>query len=505
LNKRSLWISAGASLLAAMALAGCGSSVYFAGRILPPSGILNRVMIAIQNTGPGGGGALEIVDAYYDIRSSYNGGSGVFTVSGYSGQLPISIQNLPDQQKGAVYNEGGSPSLALVDYQSEAAGTAGGLGGYPASSIFITRSGTWVFAAGQTSHQLIIAGQFNSHSYGLGLPGIYRVSVSPGGSVVLAFVQNSPYVYYPRQLTGAQTIAFSGGSATWPKAAVDCEPQNAPAWCLFQAQSPDHVDSTGNTYGAPLVFDHPDKAVFSADGSTAYVLNCGPECGGTASSVSLLPTAPMIYTPGQQSGLMPTAAALSSTCGPSGSTNGCTIPVPDGASNALVDGSLMYVVGQKLMPDGYWGGYLTRLDLNANALVPPTGASPNPVSISDGTPGGQSRLIEADDNTLWIGMTKCTTGERYNNPATYPGGYGCLTMFNTSTKSVTMLEPYIGDATGIADVEGLHKIYVVEGGQVYIYKTTDGTSMDNQYVAVTGTAWDVAYMDGTSDANNTVY
>ena len=112
---------------------------------------------------------------------------------------------------------------------------------------------------------------------------MYRVSVNPGGSVALAFVQNSNYAYYPRQLTAAQTVAYSGGPATWPKAAVDCEPQNAPAWCLFQMQSPDHVDATGNYYGAPLTFDRPVKAVFSSDGSTAYILSCGPECGGIES------------------------------------------------------------------------------------------------------------------------------------------------------------------------------------------------------------------------------
>jgi hypothetical protein len=40
---------------------------------------------------------------------------------------------------------------------------------------------------------------------------------------------------------------------------------------------------------------------------------------------------------------------------------------------------------------------------------------------------------------------------------------------------------------------------------VYIYSTVDGSSIDNQYVTVTGTAYDVAYMDGLTDANNTVY
>ena len=92
--------------------------------------------------------------------------------------------------------------------------------------------------------------------------------------------------------------------------------------------------------------------------------------------------------------------------------------------------------------------------------------------------------------------------------SSYPSGYGCLTMVNVSnptTPTVTLLEPYLGDATGIAAVTGLHKIYTALGGQVYIYSTVDGTSIDNQYVTVTGVASDVAYMDGLSDSNNTVY
>jgi hypothetical protein len=78
-------------------------------------------------------------------------------------------------------------------------------------------------------------------------------------------------------------------------------------------------------------------------------------------------------------------------------------------------------------------------------------------------------------------------------------------MYNTSKNSVVMLEPYLGNATGIAAVTGLHKLYAAEGGQVYIYSTTDGSSINNQYVTVTGTAYDVAYMDAISDSDNTVY
>ena len=46
---------------------------------------------------------------------------------------------------------------------------------------------------------------------------------------------------------------------------------------------------------------------------------------------------------------------------------------------------------------------------------------------------------------------------------------------------------------------------MAQGGQVHIFRTTDGIELNNQYVTVTGTAWDVAYMDAKSDANNTVY
>ncbi len=78
-------------------------------------------------------------------------------------------------------------------------------------------------------------------------------------------------------------------------------------------------------------------------------------------------------------------------------------------------------------------------------------------------------------------------------------------MFNTTTNSVTMIEPYLGDLTGIAAVVGLHKVYVAQGGQVYIFHTVDGSSINNQYVTVTGTAYDVAFMDAHFDGNNTVY
>jgi hypothetical protein len=481
LKKSSLWLSAAAALVIAVALAGCGQTYYFAGRSLPPSQLTNRVMVAIQNPGTLSRGALQILDGFYDIRFKYNNTGSTFSVSGYSGALPITIQNMPEEQVGAVYGSGDG-SLVLVDYQKESTGgTQAGLNG-ASSSIFMTRNKGYVFAASQSAQVLTVIDRSANGSYALSLPGIYRVSTNPGGTVAMAFVQNSNYAYYPVRLNGSQTVSYSGGPSTWPKAAVDCEPQNAPAWCLFQAQSPDRTDATGTLYGAPLKFDRPVKAVFSNDGGTAYVLSCGRECGGTSAGVTPLPVAPMIFAPNQASGRLPLSAALN------------TIAVAGGASNALIDSSTMYVVGQQLQKDGLFAGRLTVMNLNNYSV----GA---PIAISDGEPGALSRMIEGDDNTLWIGMSKCTNGERFATGL----DYGCLTMFDTSAGAVKLIEPFHGDATGIASVTGLHKIYTAEGGQVYIYTTTDGTARNNQYVTVTGTAYDVAYMDGLSDANNTVY
>jgi hypothetical protein len=498
LKSRSLILSVGVALVAAAVLAGCGKTYYFAGRVLPPSKLVNRVLIAIQNPGTLTKGELEIVDAFYDTRGGVSGTPAIFSISGYNGALPITIQNMPEEQLGAVYGAGDG-SFTLIDYEGEkSSGSVSGLNG-SSSSVFITRSRAYVFAASQTSNVLTVVNQAFGSSTPLSLPGAYRVSVNPGGSAALAFVQNSNYAYYPRQLSAAQTISFSGGPSTWPKAAVDCEPLNAPTWCLFQLQSPDHTDATGTYYGAPLTFDHPVKAVFSADGSTAYVLSCGPECGGSKASISLVPVAPLIFLLGQSSGLLPCNLPSVSSCPDTNTAPMVNIPIPGGASNALIDATTMYVIGQQaqqIQGQTLFAGNLTVVNLANNTAG-------SPVAISDGQPGATSRMIEADDNTLWIAMTGCTAGVRYaTNPTS---GYGCLTMYNTSTQKVVLLEPYIGDATGIAAVTGLHKIYTAEGGQVYIYSTIDGSAIDNQYVTVTGTAYDVAYMDAITDSDNTVY
>jgi hypothetical protein len=436
-------------------LAGCGKSFYFGGRALPPSGILNRVLIAVQNPGALTKGSLQIVDAFYDIRHSFNNKVASFSLAGYSGADPITIQNMPEEQAGAVYGAGDG-SYALLNYASEKQTTTVSLPGQ-SSSVFISRDQRYVFAANQTAHTLTIQDRVLGSNYSLNVPNIYRVSTNPSGSAALAFVQDSNLIYSVYKLQTNQKV---------PSNAVDCEPQNLPVYCVLPV---------------PGTFDRPTKAVFSADGTTAFVLNCGPECGGNQASVSFLPVAGIIIQSGAP---VPPGAPTAVTA---------TIPVAGGTTDALQNGNLLYLAGQQLQPDGFFAGFLSILDIGAQKIT-------GDYSISDGT---HLRMNFADDNTLWIGSQLCTQGERYHQGATT--NLGCLTMFNTANNSVAMIDSYKGDATGIAAVTSLHKVYTAEGGQVYIYNTVDGSSLDNSQVTVIGTAYDVAYMDSPSDANNTTY
>jgi len=519
LKKRSRpvsWLIPVLFLAVSPLLISCGNNYYFAGRNLPPSRLLNRVLIAEQNPSALTQGALPFVDAYYDIRHAYNNVNQTFSISGFSGKLPLTIQNMPEEQVGAVYSVGDG-SFTIVNYASESTGSSIGISAGLASSVYIDRPRKYVYAANDQSHILSAVDLLANKTYLLNLPNVYRVSVNPGGTIALAFVQNSTQaagtsscivanpsdnpaqdpsgvpsvpctppsgqfaVYSIVHLDSAQQTAAANNPNYL--GAQDCEPQNLPQYCIFPVST-----------GASASFDHPIKAVFSPDGSTVYVLNCGPECGGTTASLSVIPVT--------------TGALNTNSVGASGIAlvAQSNIPIPGGATDAIFNGNTMYVAGQCFAGpnltcatsgtgDGLFVGQLSVVNTA-------TGQISGSYAISDGT---HNKMVFADDNTLWIGSAQCLAGERYKLVQEgSTASYGCLTMFNTSNNSV-FLDSYKGDATGIAAVTGLSKIYTAEGGQVYIYNTTDGSERDNSNVTVSGTAIDVAYMDATSDGDNTDY
>jgi hypothetical protein len=480
-------------------MSSCGKQFYFAGRTLPPSGVLNRVLVAEQNPSAFSSGALPFMDAFYDIRHAYNTSSGAFSIAGFSGKLPLTIQNMPEQQGGAVYSSGDG-SLTLISYAQEKVNSTisipGGLSSttqpLPYNGVFISRDLGFVYAANPANHVISVVNQTGNNpiSLTLNLPNAYGISVNPGGTVALAFVQNATQapnhtvkvndpasfaVYSIVQLTQAQQAAAVNNPNYL--GAQDCEPQRQPYWCVFPVST-----------GANASFDHPIKAVFSADGTTAYVINCGPECGGTTASLTTIPI---------------TAASLNSgTTGASGialvAQN--NIPIPRGATDGIFTGNSLYIAGQQLQAaSGLFSGYLTEVNTSTGTV---TGSWP----ISDGI---HDRMVFGDNNTLWVGSSNCDRGVRYQQAQAGSNiQFGCITMFNTSTNTA-YIDSYQGDGTGIAAVTGLGKVYTTEGGQIYIYSTTPNSSgiveLDNSNVTIAGTAIDCAYMDAGSDGDNTIY
>ncbi|MBT9329732.1 hypothetical protein [Paracidobacterium acidisoli] len=440
------------------------------------------MLITEQDASAIGSGALPFVDAFYDIRHAYNATTGSFSISGYSGKLPVTIQNMPEQQTGGVY-DAAAGSFTLINYAGEkVAGTVAIPGGL-SSSIFISRDENYVYAANNSTHVISVVDRVTGGSYALNLPNVNGISVNPGGTIVLAFLANSDDIYSVVHLTTAQQTAAANNPHY--QGAEDCEPQNLPQFCVFPV-------STGTAK-----FDRPLKAVFSSDGSSAYVIDCGPECGGSTAGVTVIPITGSVLNQGSEGASGISLAATSFTA------------IPGGATNGLFSGNTLYIAGQQFQggspcsttPGAPGSGVLMEGCLTV--LNTPSNTIGGVYSISDGT---HNKMVMGDESTLWIGAAQCQAGVRYQQVQAGVSGiqYGCLTMFNTSTNTVTV-DAYKGDATGIAAVLGLNKIYSAEGGQVYIYNTSSMTELDNSNVSVTGTAVDVAYMDAATDSDNTTY
>lgn len=463
-----------------------------------PSGETQRALIAVQNaTGINSktnaeslvpAFSMQFVNAQTDAPSK--SGTTNLYIGGWSAAMPVSIQNYPTEHMGAVYSEDGT--FNLINYSTEAVASGGAVSGLagPSSAVLIAPGFRYVFAANQRGGALTVIDRTANTSVSLNLPEVNRVFVNAGGTVALAFSQNDNSVYYVRKMSSGG--GYSGGPSSWPSNAVDCEPQNLPTYCLFRFAPTSFSSGSDATTYSNTYFDHPYKAVSSPDGGTIYILNPGPEYGGTQASVTEIPAAVVMFQDGQQSGSPPDTLTR--------------IPIPGGASNAVLANNSsgvaqLFVAGEAFAPNSRGGcslgGNLTQIDPSSFTVVG------SPYAIADGHP---TRMLTADDNTLWIGSRDgCRDGLRSNGTVSEPNG--CLTAINTSSNNVVLIDTWSGDVTGIAAITGLHKVYYAEGGKVWIRSTTDPSNLNSAAsLAITpaGTAVDVVYMDSNTDSDNTV-
>ena len=180
-------------------------------------------------------------------------------------------------------------------------------------------------------------------------------------------------------------------------------------------------------------------AVFTDDDSTAYVLNCGPECGGSNAGMTVLHM--NTNTTGARVGL-------------------------SGATIGLLFGGNLYVAGSG-------NGVGTLQAVNTASLV----ASP-PVNISNGY---HNRMELGSNNKLFVGAHGCSSR-------------GCLTIFDIGAATAVVDTPS-GDVTGIAPIAGRNVVYVVEGGELRIFDTTTNATSTTHFIDIVGQAVDVKEVD----------
>jgi DNA-binding beta-propeller fold protein YncE len=200
-------------------------------------------------------------------------------------------------------------------------------------------------------------------------------------------------------------------------------------------------------------FDRAVNAVFSSDNSTAYILSCGPECGGTTAGVRTLnakasPPAPI----------------------------SAFVPTPGGATVGALDGGNLFVAGTPIAGQAIFnGGNVTKV--NASTL-----AAGAPVA---GVPSGYHDSMTAQSGKIFIGSRAC-------NP---PANQGCLGIYDENTAVVAPVTPGAqGDVTGMQAISNRTVVYVIIGGELRIFDATTSALQSNQ-LDIIGHAEQVVQVD----------
>jgi hypothetical protein len=315
------------------------------------------------------------------------------------------------------------------------------------------------------------------------LPGATSSVVAPGTNFAYAAVPSAPLIGSPQGAVVVMSLTGGGITATVgvPKAQTLVASPDGTQFLVFSTDS-DAVTifypllvNTGVpvTVGVPG-FDRPVFGVFSSDGSTAYILNCGPECAsGTASaSIQVLNMATLTLA-------------------------GSPVLV-DGATIGWLNGSTLYVVGNSPTNNLCTGettlaptcGRLDTVDLGSMTVT-------NSVVITDGY---HNRIDMSSNGQLFIGSYNCSTVGNVNNPQGEVRG--CLSIFDTTKAGNTtaVIPPDNGDVTGFQSFTSRDAEYVAEGGNLRVYDTTKDILLVNSFIStgtvtITGVIIDVKAID----------
>ena len=370
------------------------------------SGLTFRAFISnpVNPSATGGGfPGLDIMDANKDMLSPFE-----VSLSGTVQSAGMMAES-PKRDRTVVYSATGAgssnSSLGIVDNASESATSSVALPG-PTESMFVASDNTTLYAA---------------------VPSAPITAQSPGAVVQVSLPSAAITASVP--IPGARFVipSPSGNQILVISDTADTVSVLAPALI------------TSNPAGALTTltgFDKPVWAVYSADGSTAYVMNCGPECGGSAAGIV---TIDMTQTPPVVSAPVPVAAA----------------------TTGFINGGILYVAGTPSSAGVDCQANLCGvLSVFAGANL---SAAPTTFAITDGY---HDNLVMAPNNQLFIASRNCTNVIASANAP----GRGCLSVLNTGGGTV-YTATQTGDVTGIQPILNRTVVYVCEGGAFSIYDT----------------------------------
>ena len=380
--------------------------------------------------------AINIVDATKDVVSTA-------TVS-LSAALPdAGMMVLTPTQDHTLVVSPSSDRIAVVNNATETVATAISLPG-ATESLFVWTDDTSAFVAIPSAP---IQGQ---------APGaVGRVDILTAANTAIIPIPSAHYLV--PSPTGNQILVFSDNS--------DAVTLLFPALLGTGAQTSTQVPCTGVPIAACTVsgFDRPVWGVFSPDGSTAYIFNCGAECGGSGPA-SILP--------------LKMATETTSTLIPlvSGGLTG-------GATTGLLSGNLLYVAGT---PPGTACGMGTMAQ-NCGVLSVVDVTSSTTVAATLIPDGYHNRIQMGANGQLFLGSHNCT------NVTSATETRGCLAIFDTVKSQVT-IPPANGDVTGIEPIPHRTVVYVCQNGALQIYDTATDKLQTTQ-VNIVGQAIDVKVVD----------
>jgi hypothetical protein len=382
--------------------------------------LAKRVFLTNSST-TNGAGVVTILDANKDLF-----GNNVLTVSPGTNVIATTIPG-----KVTVTASKTTAQVAVIDNTLEA---VRGFVSLPSEtqSMVVTPDGKWAFAAVHNTNSIELIDMAGvklctidtTNCKGpITVDAPTKIVLSGDGKTLLAFSDNA---------ASADSVAVINVTAATSTAGI-----TLPA---------DNQLVTG--------FDRAVNAVFSSDNTTAYVMNCGSECGGTIAGVQVLNTAAKTL------GAV-TASAVPATVG-------------------VLDSGSLFVAGTA-SPGAMNGGQVTKL--NPTTLAPiGAGATFAP---------GFHDAIAAQAGKIFIGSRNCTLTQPAP-PAPPIPNQGCLAIYDENSSAV--IPGFEGDVTGMQAISNRSVVYVIVGAELRIYDANT-SALQSQQLDIIGHAEQVVQVD----------